>query len=356
MPRPSRLAALTLLALAAGCATPPPPPPAPAPIAYVPPPPEPPPPIIVLPKQRALARNLAEEAAAFRQAMASAAAISANFGDEAQVSAALRAGAAFEPKQMQRGAVAFVAIAALGHPEFADAFREYSIDDAARTDLARRLIERPDYAASFPGSASAAGLAIASLDSIGAKAWVQGRAVQQSAYDVQRQPWSKILPVNPQVRLEEARTLSLRRLIPASTEVDLLHRTALAEPPISLISTPVPGPYTGVVNRGLALAALVALGEAGEDRAAAIDGLLDEPQTLDCLKSSKLMLYQCLASADRGPYEDIFCLGLHGMADPGRCMVNAAGSPTPAFVPPVPPPPPEPKVKAKAKAPARKSR
>jgi hypothetical protein len=72
------------------------------------------------------------------------------------------------------------------------------------------------------------------------------------------------------------------------------------------------------VARGVALAALSVLGEEGRGRA-----LMHDPSAASCLRIAKLNLYQCLASA--GPqYEDIYCLGVHALKDPGQCVADAA--------------------------------
>ncbi len=39
---------------------------------------------------------------------------------------------------------------------------------------------------------------------------------------------------------------------------------------------------------------------------------------------SKLNLYQCLSVA-RPYYEDVYCLGLHALADTGRCVIGSLG-------------------------------
>jgi hypothetical protein len=90
-------------------------------------------------------------------------------------------------------------------------------------------------------------------------------------------------------------------------------------------------PYTPVVSRALAVAALAALGEAGEEHDAQLDALLNETSGGFCLNMSKLNLYQCLAVA-RPWYEDAFCLGQHVLIDTSQCIVKDAGSPHPAQV------------------------
>lgn len=345
------LIAATALAALCACQTPPEPPP------LIPPPPPPePPPILYVPKEKAFGAAFIDEAAAFHQAMTAAAGVSPAFTDGQQVAGALRVAASHEPKQMQRGAVAYVAALALSQKDFTDSFRQYSVDKAGREELVAKLIERPDYAGTFPGGDKAAGLAISQLDALGGAAWRNGRAVILSAYEVQKQPWSKQPVPERDVRLAEAKTLSARRLIATAEMSAKLRATALTDAPADQTVAPASSPYTGLVNRGLALAAIAALGEAGDDKAEALSALLDDPITADCLTVSKLMLFQCLAGSDRGHYEDIFCLGEHAISDTGRCFAVAANAATPSYTPPPPPPPPAKAApKAEAKAPARRA-
>ena len=76
------------------------------------------------------------------------------------------------------------------------------------------------------------------------------------------------------------------------------------------------------------MAALAALGEAGDANVEQVMGLISEPNVGGCMNTSKLNLYQCLAVA-RPHYEDVFCLGQHAMMDTGRCVIRAAGLPEP---------------------------
>ena len=79
--------------------------------------------------------------------------------------------------------------------------------------------------------------------------------------------------------------------------------------------------------KGLALAALMVLGDADEAHLTRLSPLLlQDAKNADCLNMAKLNLFQCLSVA--GPeYEDVFCLGEHAMTDTGQCVVRAAGAP-----------------------------
>ncbi|PXA88788.1 hypothetical protein DMC25_10410, partial [Caulobacter sp. D4A] len=99
-----------------------------------------------------------------------------------------------------------------------------------------------------------------------------------------------------------------------------------------------PPPYRPLVIRSLAVAALAALGAAGDENLPTIEAIMAEPSAGSCLNMAKLNLYQCLA-VSKPHYEDIFCLGQHIMIDTGACVIKASGAPMP--VEPLPPPPPE---------------
>jgi hypothetical protein len=97
---------------------------------------------------------------------------------------------------------------------------------------------------------------------------------------------------------------------------------------MGLTGTPAAPPYTPTVIRGLAIAALAALGEAGDKNLDQLLAITAEPNISTCMNLSKLNLYQCLAVA-RPHYEDVFCLGQHAMMDTGRCVIKASGLPEP---------------------------
>ena len=59
------------------------------------------------------------------------------------------------------------------------------------------------------------------------------------------------------------------------------------------------------------------VGREGEGRA-----LLHDARDGMCLRMAKLNFHQCLAASGT-QYEDIYCLGVHAMAETGRCVVDA---------------------------------
>ena len=340
---PARLALTSAVALAlASCETPapapPPPPPPPPPAPVVAPPP--PPPI-------SLNTQIIELASTYRATMASAAGISPAFMSGDEVEAAVRTSASYELAQLQQGAVAYAAIAALQEPNFVASVRRYAVDKTIREDVAARLIANPAYATTFENHEAAAGLAIAALDGTGAQVASTGYAVKQAAYDVQHSAWSKQNIPNAADRLSLAKDLSAQRNLAGEADVESLRQATVGAAALSLAGDPVSGPYTPVITRALAVAALAALGMAGDDRAEAVAPLLDEQSASYCLNLAKLNYYQCLA-VSKPYYEDVFCLGQHALIDTGECMIKAAGAPVSAFTPPPPPAP--------APAPAPKSR
>ena len=82
-------------------------------------------------------------------------------------------------------------------------------------------------------------------------------------------------------------------------------------------------PYPPAVENALALAALAALGAAGENARPNTDALQFDWTSRTCMQMAKLNLLQCLA-ASRPNYEDIFCLGRHVVRDLSTCTRGAA--------------------------------
>ena len=268
----------------------------------------------------ALARRVVESASAFAGYMQRAAAVRPTYGDAAGVAVAVKTGGAYEFNQIQEGAVAYVALAALQDPEFVSA-----VDALARTGqpgLARQLAANPWLIMQVQGSAPAAARAAMTLGRMGSALEAAGAAVKQSAYDIQHDAWSRTAVAGPQAMLAELKARSAQReaLGADSGRLMLISLTQLRGPADGGGS----GRLTPVVAKGLTLAALAVLGEAGEQHADRVAALMGDATSAQCLKMARLNLYQCLSVA--GPnYEDVFCLGRHAMMDTGQCVTQASG-------------------------------
>jgi hypothetical protein len=200
--------------------------------------------------------------------------------------------------------VAYAALAALQEPRFVAAAR------AGGPDLARRIAADPQAALALAGAEAAEARASGALYAEGEALSGEGAKVKRAAYSVQRQAWAKAKVPDPAGRLSRVKHLSSEAYQPAREDAAQLQMSLAA-------AERRPGAPSPLVARGVALAALSAVGETRQGQS-----LMSEPRTASCLHMAKLNLYQCLASA--GPhYEDIYCLGQHAMIDPGQCVVEA---------------------------------
>ena len=322
-------AALTAIGLAAAtflasCSTPPPPPPPPVVVA----PPAPPP--------ITLSESIVVKASAFRGYMQRAGAITPDFVDGQQISNSLRVGVAYEPKQFLSGAMAYAAVLALQDPTFVASARAFAADPEQRRQVIAQIYADPAYVVAFKGSDSAAGLIIDTLSADGLKVYEAGKRVKQAAYDVQRANWSKASVPDREGRLAYAKAMSATPLLAESADVALLQQASMGAAPLGVTPRAAEAPYKPLVIRGLAVAALAALGAAGDDNLANIEAIMAEPASANCVNMGKLNLYQCLAVA-KPHYEDVFCLGQHILMDTGQCVIKASGAPMPVELPPRPP-------------------
>jgi hypothetical protein len=274
----------------------------------------------------------------------------------------VRTGAGYEAQQIQRGEAAYGAIAALQDPAFAAALHAYAADPATRDQISAAVMKDPAYVLGIKGADSAAALAAHALDAQGARVLAAGLKVKQAAYDIQKQPWSMTLVADRPGRMAEAKSLSqsprtadpaLKAQLQAASSgqgpMPLMGGTSLTGPqpradlaaplkppavsPASLTpastaapvsASPLSRPYTPLVVRSLAVAALATLGQGSEANSDYIWAVLDEPNQGMCFNMAKLNLYQCLSVA-KPYYEDVFCLGQHILIDTGQCIIRGAG-------------------------------
>ena len=306
------LSALVLGATLAGCAQP-----APPPMIAAPPP---------APPSVSLSPRVVEQASAYRAYISRTASISPAFTDGDSVAQSLKIGEAYEAGQLLRGAIAYGAIVALQDPAFVAGVRKYAGDANQRRTIAYEIMKDPAYAVGFSGSAGAAGLVMTALGDDGRRLLDLGKSVKQAAYDVQHSPWSKADVAGREARLSLAKQLSATPLMGETAETARLQLAAIGSSPMGLTGAAAQPPYTPLVIRSLAVAALAALGFADDNSMAQVNPILTDLRASTCLNLSKLNLYQCLA-VSRPHYEDVFCLGQHVLMDTGSCLMQGAGVP-----------------------------
>jgi hypothetical protein len=200
--------------------------------------------------------------------------------------------------------------------------------------VAYQIMHDPAYVLGFKDVDGAAGLVVGALGEDGKRLLVEGRAVKQAAYDVQHYAWSKADVVGRPDRLALAKQLSATPIEGAPDITAKLTEAVGGADPLALSASEAAPPYSPLVVRSLAVAALAALGYADDASLAQVMPLTADPASAQCLNLSKLNLYQCLAVA-KPHYEDVFCLGQHVLMDTGSCLLKGVG-----VAEPEPPPPP----------------
>jgi len=246
--------------------------------------------------------GLAGRASAFEAYTRRASAIDPSFSGPGEIAERLRTAAGYEPKELEAGMIAYAALAAMQEPSFVAGVRSPKGREAARG-----LAADPDAALDLPGGAAAAQRANAALARRGEALADAGARVKQASYSVQRQAWSRARLTNGPQRLAAVKQAAGYR----PEAADRARLTA------AISEGGRRGGASPVVARGVALAALTVLGQDGAGRS-----LLSEPKSGQCLRIAKLNYHQCLAAAGTH-YEDIYCLGVHAMKDPGQCVVDA---------------------------------
>lgn len=236
--------------------------------------------------------------------------------------------------------IAYGAILALQSPEYVAGVRQFASDPAQRQQMVSRIVADPAYAATLPGAEAAAGLIASTMGQDAATMTAIAEAVETDAYTIQerrdpRRRWAT-QPVADRVgRLEGAKSLSAVPRLPSAEDSARLFAAANSGSGLNLTSAQRGAPFTPAIVNSLAIAALAALGAAGEDAKANTDALTTESNNEFCLNMSKLMLFQCLAAA-KPNYEDIFCAGRHVVRDLAQCTAQYTG-PMPTITVAVPP-------------------
>jgi hypothetical protein len=306
-----------LAALVASCASP-----EPEPVVVAPPPP-----VAYVAPPVTLNEGVAQAASIYVTFIRDVGTIRGGFPDAESIQTSIRKGAAYDPQQLSQGMIAYASILALQSPEYVAGVRQFARDQAQRQQIINAIVYDPAYAATLPGADAAASLIIATLGNDITALTAIADAVEGDAYTIQerrdpRRRWAVTPIPNRENRLESAKTISAGRMLPSPEESARLFAAANTGAGLQATAGQGRPPYTPAVVNALAIAALAALGAAGDDARPNTQALMTESGSEFCLSMSKLNLFQCLA-ASRPSYEDMFCLGRHIVRDLATC---AAGS------------------------------
>ncbi|HEX7761457.1 MAG TPA: hypothetical protein VF459_18265, partial [Caulobacteraceae bacterium] len=159
-----------------------------------------------------LAPRLLDAASAFDDYMTAAAQVRANFADGGQVAKVVDIASGYEPRQLEAGAIAYAALVALHDPFFVANVRAMNADPRA---LSEQLISAPQSIMGLSGADRTAATVAAVLRARGGDVFGAGKAVKQSAYDVQHQAWSRGFVADPQAVLARVKASSTQQASPA---------------------------------------------------------------------------------------------------------------------------------------------
>ena len=281
-----------------------------------------------LPPPVALNDSVARSAAVYLTFTRDMATLRGGFASSAAVQEALRRGASYDPDQISRGLVAYGSILALQSPEFVSGVRQAGADPTTRREIINRIVANPEYASTLPGAEAAASLVIGVLEADIVALSTAADSVESDAYNIQyagdqRNGWGRATADNREARLQAVKDLS-RPVLASAEETARLYAASNGGTGLGVTAGRIRrAPYAPSVTNALAMAALAALGAAGDNAVANTDALQYDRASQDCLASSKLNLFQCMAAA-RPAYEDMFCLGRHVIRDLSTCARGAA--------------------------------
>jgi len=316
------LAAFVAATVLASCTTP---------EVEAPPPPPPPPPLAAV----SLNASVAEAASIYVAFVRDVGSIESSFQSADAIQAAVRKGAAYDVAQLSRGMIAYGSILALQSPEYVASVRQYGTTPELRQEMIGRIIADPAYAATLPGTDAAVGLITATIGRDITALTALADAVEGDAYTIQerndpRRRWATQHVTDREGRLQGAKTLSVPQL-PSAEESARLFAAAHDGTGLNATAARRAAPHSPAIINSLAIAALAALGAAGDEAKLNTDTLSYESGNEFCFNIAKLMLLQCLA-ASRPNYEDMFCAGRHIIRDLATCSAQYTG-PLPAQTP-----------------------
>lgn len=285
----------------------------------------------------------------------------ARVGAAAELESAIDVASRHNRVSLTRGWVAYGAYTAAQSPAFVQGVRD-AASYYGRDAVIWAITADTSYARGLRGGNEATRLVLDAANADGARIIAVADRYQELAYGLQRQRWANSVAPQQAARVQRVRSnnagATLAPTLPAELGARLSVTPASLSPgsdptafggrrfwdsvrgggvQVTEVSAPVSYQWRlnatrgEAVNRMTAIAALQAL-DAVDSNAPAVERLMTDPRSKDCIEMANLQLYQCMSAA-RFRYENAFCLGQHAMRDIGQCISAVAHPDSTAMTP-----------------------
>lgn len=285
----------------------------------------------------------------------------ARVGAAAELESAIDVASRHNREALTRGWVAYGAYTAAQSPAFVQGVRD-AASYYGRDAVIWAITADTSYARGLRGGNEATRLVLDAANADGARIIAVADRYQELAYSLQRQRWANSVAPQQAARVQRVRTnnasaATMTATLPADVGARLSVTPASLSPgadptafggrrfwdsvrggaQVTEVSAPVSYQWRlnhtrgEAVNRMTAIAALQAL-DAVETNAPAVERLMTDPRSKDCIEMANLQLYQCMSAA-RFRYENAFCMSQHAIRDIGQCISAVAQPETTAMTP-----------------------
>jgi hypothetical protein len=246
-------------------------------------------------------------------------------------------------KALSSGWTAYAALVAADSPAFKKAL-EKEIEDGkfngmkGRDALLARIAQEPGYVRGLDGASEAVNTVLSMAASDAARFSKLGEDYKKQAYAMQKTKWGMAKLPAPSSRLSEADAYGNSRGEASAPDLPGATENGVTQPKLASAGeawSPEWGKGGGGRMNGENAAALMdrilnlaVRYSAGGTNEKLVETYSKNDRAEQCLHMASLTLRQCIA-ATRAPYEEAFCLGEHGMIDPGECVgwiASAGGS------------------------------
>ncbi len=242
--------------------------------------------------------------------------------------------ASHSPDMLSSGWVAYAALVAADDPAFAKSVQDEMVRMGGRDPFLSAIRQNPSMVLNFAGSDAAIDdiLQFAAADATKIK--TLSEVFISEAYSLQKVGWAKRKISPGMSRVDSARSWSYSRSSLATPYLPASMSYGVVQPGLAsadALWTPSWGnsaasfgrrasDATPILARALNLAARYSVGDVDKE---AVATFARNDRANKCLANAKMNLDQCIA-ATRTPYEEMFCLGKHGLGDVSSCVGHVA--------------------------------